>query len=91
MMNKEAMKSLLKGMSPDLTDNVIVLCGGTCYDCYRIMREDAGVMRKRMESNDMLAMLNIGAGGEHIVDTRIERPVRKITNATHILNILSTI
>lgn len=91
VVNKDKQHTMLKGMSPDLTDNLIVLCGGTCYDCYRIMREDAGVMRKRMESNDMLAMLNIGVGGERIVDTRIERPVRKITNATHILNILSTI
>ena len=32
MMRKEDMKKLLKGMSPDLFDNVILLCGGTCYD-----------------------------------------------------------
>ena len=35
MMAKEKMKTILKGMSPDLFDNVILLCGGTIYDCYR--------------------------------------------------------
>ena len=85
---KEKMKSLLKGMSPDLFDNVIQLCGATCYDCYRMLREDAGVMRQQMQADDMLAML--GVNGEREVDTRIHR-VQKIRNASEILNILSTI
>ena len=88
MMAKEKMKTILKGMSPDLFDNVILLCGGTIYDCYRLLRDDAGVMRKRMQSEDMLALLNVN--GENFVDTRIQRP-RKIRNASEILNVLSTI
>ena len=88
MMPKEKMKTILKGMSPDLFDNVILLCGGTIYDCYRLLRDDAGVMRKRMQSEDMLALLNVN--GDDFVDTRIQRP-RKIRNASEILNVLSTI
>ena len=88
MMAKEKMKTILKGMSPDLFDNVILLCGGTIYDCYRLLRDDAGVMRKRMQSEDMLALLNVN--GDDLVDTRIQRP-RKIRNASEILNVLSMI
>ena len=88
MLPKEKMKSLLKGMSPDLLDNVILLCGGTIYDCYRMLRDDAGVARKKMQAQEMLSLLNIN--GQEEVDTRIHR-VRKIRNAGEILNVLSTI
>lgn len=87
MMRKEDMKKLLKGMSPDLFDNVILLCGGTCYDCYRILRDDAGVMRKQVQASDMLTLLGVN---ENQIDTRLQR-VRKIRNASEILNVLSTI
>ena len=89
MMGKEKMKTLLKGMSPDLFDNVILLCGGTIYDCYRMLRDDAGVMRKQMQADDMLAMLNVMNGDIDNVDTRIHKP--RIRNASEILNVLSTI
>ena len=75
-------------MSPDLFDNIIILCGGACYDCYRILRDDSGIRRKQMESEDMLYMLNVNGRDEF--DTRIER-VKKIRNASNILNVLSTI
>ena len=88
MMDKEKMKTLLKGMSPDLMDNIILLCAGTIYDCHRMLREDAGVMKKKAESSDMLALLNVN--GEQNVDARINR-VKKIRNATDILKVLSTI
>ena len=88
VLEKEKQKKLLKGMSPDLFDNVIILCGGACYDCYRILRDDSGMRRKIMESEDMLSMLNIN--GKEEVDTRITR-VHKIRNASNILNILSAI
>lgn len=88
MMSKEAMKSLLKGMSPDLFDNIILLCGGQIYDCYRMLRDDAGVMRQRAQASDMLTMLNVN--DENVVDTRIHR-IRKIRNANEILNVLSSI
>ena len=88
MLPKEKMKALLKGMSPDLMDNIILLCGGTIYDCYRMLRDDAGIMRKKAQASDMLALLNVN--GQEEVDTRIHR-VRKIRNAGEILNILSTI
>ncbi len=87
-LEKEKQKTLLKGMSPDITDNIIMLCGGSCYDCYRILRDDAGVSRKRIESEDMLAFLNINHSdmeGDGI------RERRRIRNANEILNILSTI
>ena len=87
MMPKEKMKSILKGMSPDLFDNTILLCGGTIYDCYRMLRDDAGIMRKKLQAEDMLALLNVN--GDDFVDTRIQRP--RIRNASEILNILSTI
>ena len=88
MMAKEDMKKFLKGMSPDLFDNVILLCGGSIYDCYRMLRDDAGVSRRRSEANDMLALLNVnGEYGEN--NAPYER--KKIRNASEILNILSTI
>lgn len=89
MIQKEAMKSILKGMSPDLTDNIILLCGGQVYDCYRMLRDDAGVMRKKAEASDMLTLLNINE--EEEVDTRIHRVKKKIRNASDILNVLSNI
>lgn len=88
MLSKEQMKKLLKGMSPDLFDNVILLCGGLVYDCYRMLRDDAGIAKKRMQSNEMLALLNIGEGQEQ---TMPYQKKKKITNATGILNVLSSI
>ena len=88
MMPKDQMKATLKGMSPDLMDNIILLCGGKVYDCYRMLRDDAGVSRKRAEASDMLAFLNVN--GDEELDTRLHR-VKKIRNASEILNVLSTI
>jgi hypothetical protein len=87
MIDKEKMKTYLKGMSPDLFDNVILLCGGSIYDCYRMLTDDAGYRKKQMQAEDMLAMLNVN--GTEEVDTRIRKP--RIRNASEILNILSTI
>ena len=89
MISKEQMKPLLKGMSPDLFDNAILLCGGTCYDCHRMLREDAGIMRKKMQADDMLSLLNIDTN--NMQDEIMMRRKRKIRNANNILNILSTI
>ena len=88
MLPKEKMKALLKGMSPDLMDNIIVLCGGIIYDCYRMLRDDAGIVKKRIQADDMLSLLNVNS--EQETDTRIHR-VRKIRNASEILNVLSRI
>lgn len=88
MMTKEQMHQILKGMSPDLTDNIILLCGGLVYDCYRMLRDDAGIIRQKMQSEDMLALLNVN--NAEYEDSRIHR-VRKIRNASEILNVLSTI
>lgn len=88
MLPKEKMKTLLKGMSPDLMDNIILLCGGTIYDCHKMLRDDAGITRKRVQAEDMLSFLNVN--GQEEIDTRIHR-VRKIRNASDILNVLSTI
>ena len=88
MMNKEAMKSLLKGMSPDLFDNCILMCGSMIYDCHRMLRDDAGLMRKTLEASDMLSLL--GVNGQDEIDTRLERPKIKINN-DWMLQTLSTI
>ena len=87
MMSKEDMKKYLKGMSPDLFDNVILLCGGSIFDCYRMLRDDAGVTRSRMKSEDMLSMLNVS--GTEELDAIARKP--KIRNASEVLNILSRI
>ena len=88
MMNKEAMKSLLKGMSPDLFDNCILMCGSMIYDCHRMLRDDAGLMRKTLEASDMLSLLGVNGADE--IDTRLERPKIKINNEW-MLQTLSTI
>lgn len=88
VIDKVDQKRLIKGMSPDLTDNIIMLCGATCYDCYRMLRDDAGVMRKKMNADSIIGLLSVN--GEQEVDTRIHR-VNKIRNSNEILNILSSI
>ena len=88
MMNKDAMKTLLKGMSPDLFDNVILMCGSMIYDCHRMLRDDAGVMRKALEASDMLSLL--GVDRNSVIDTRVERKKIAVNNR-RILDILSTI
>lgn len=88
MMSKDSMKTVLKGMSPDLFDNVILMCGSMIYDCHRMLRDDSGLMRKTMEASDMLSILGVNADSE--IDDRIER--RKITiNNDWMLQTLSTI
>lgn len=86
MLPKDKMKSLLKGMSPDITDNIILLCGGTVYDCYKMLRDDAGVIRKQIQAEDMLSLLGVN-------EAEVYNPVkpRKIVNSDKILNILSSI
>ena len=88
VLEKEKQKTFLKGMSPDLTDNIIMLCGGTCYDCYRILRDDAGMAKKRMEDNDMLSFL--GADMPNQIGDGI-RTRKRIRNADEILEVLSMI
>lgn len=87
MLEKEKQKKLLKGMSPDLFDNVIMLCGGSFYDCYRMLATDAGMARKRMQSEEMFAMLDVG-GTREVTQSRVQQ---KIRNSHRILNILSSI
>lgn len=87
MLGKEQMKSLLKGMSPDLTDNIILLCGGMVYDCHRMLRDNAGIARRRLNDESMLSLL-------HVDDEPYAQPSyarKKIRNSTEILNVLSMI
>ena len=77
--------SHLKGFSPDLTDNIIMLCGATCYDCYRAIADDTGERRQRINSNDMLTYLNLDKPYE------TQKAKGKIVNSEKILQILSTI
>ena len=76
MIDKESMKkNYLKGMSPDLTDNIIMLCGRLVYDCHRMLRDDAGIMRKTMQASDMLEMLRVNVAQDAIIDER-KRSIR---------------
>lgn len=86
MLDKEDQKKYIKGMSPDLTDNIIMLCGATCYDCYRMLSEDSGYMRKKLNAEEMLGFFNVDSE-EQIVPYK--KP--KIRNSQEILNILSSI
>lgn len=88
MMDKSKMKTLLKGMSPDLTDNIILLCGGTVYDCHRMLRDDAGIVRRTMQPTDMLSMLNIN---DQDLDNSFVVKKKKIRNADEVLKVLSAI
>jgi hypothetical protein len=54
-----------------------------------MLRDDAGMARKKADASDMLALLNINDGDN--VDTRLERVRPRIRNASEVLNILSTI
>lgn len=83
VMDKAEQKKLIKGMSPDLTDNVIMLCGATCYDCHRMLRDDAGIARRRTNAEDMLSFLN---PNEIVTPTR-----QKIHHSDRILNIISSL
>ena len=87
-LDKKTQHKILKGMSPDLFDNVIMLCGGTYHDCYRMLSEDAGFMKKRMNANDMLAFFT--PNNDDNFDRKINK-AKKIYNANNILNILSSI
>lgn len=91
MLGKEQMKPMLKGMSPDLTDNIILACGGMVYDCYRMLRDDSGMMRKRANAEDMLALLNVNADVDGNDPMSFARPKKKIRNASEILKVLSSI
>lgn len=90
MLDKTKQHSLLRGMSPDLFDNVIMLCGGTCYDCYRMLSENAGRVKKRIDNASFLGMLNLNE--DNIKDERISAVERKkINNSSYILNILENL
>lgn len=87
VIEKVEQKRLIKGMSPDLTDNIIMLCGATCYDCYRMLRDDAGIMRKRMNIGDFVDAFSIND------DSQVVNPTKrmKIHQNNKILNIISSI
>lgn len=89
MLGKVEMKKLLKGMSPDLTDNIILMCGSMAYDCYRILRDDTGVTRSTLAANDMLSLLGVNSDSEMESQSRT-KPKIKVNN-DWVLNILSTI
>ena len=89
VISKEAMKqSYLKGMSPDLTDNIIMACGGLVYDTYKLLSEDSGISRKKIAAEEMLSLLHIGE--EDIANTNIGKK-HKISNMVGILDKLSSI
>ena len=81
---KKEQHALIKGFSPDLTDNIIMLCGGLCYDCYReLAGATGGELRRKLSLEDIMNQVNGTA-----------QPTRergKITNSDKILKILSSI
>ena len=57
VVDKEQQHSMMKGMSPDLFDNIIILCRGTYHTCYNMLRDDAGVVKRRLQASDMFSAL----------------------------------
>lgn len=88
VIGKEQMKQFLKGMSPDLTDNVIMLCGATCYDCYRMLRDDAGMVKRNISDDEMLGMLNVD---DEENATKQKMRIHHSTRIENIMNKLSMI
>lgn len=82
---KRNQHGLIKGFSPDLTDNVIMLCGALCYDCYRALAIDTGEARKKADMDSLLKAMS-GQG-----DVEIEPKRKKITNSRRILDIIGSI
>lgn len=89
IIDKADQKRLIKGMSPDLMDNIIMLCGATCYDCYRMLSDDAGIMKKKMNIGDFLDVL--GVNDESQIQQPYERKKMRIHQSDKILNIISSI
>lgn len=73
----------MKGFSPDLSDNIIMLCGGLCHDCYRALAQITGEERKKINDKDLLDFFKQD-------DTDTRKSKIKI-NSDKILNILSVI
>lgn len=90
VVDKEQQHSMLKGMSPDLFDNIIILCGGTYHTCYNMLRDDAGVVKRRLQASDMFSALHVNFNDELNVPP-FGGQKKAITNSTEILKILSTI
>lgn len=82
-LSKKHQYSKIRGMSPDLTDNIIMLCGGLIFDCYRALAQSTGDVRKKMSLDEVL----------NIVDTTtpFQKSKGKIVNSSKILNILNSI
>ena len=86
---KENQKSLLKGMSPDLTDNIIMLCGATCYDCYKMLRDDTGMVKRRtLESEDMLQLLDVANNAQDVVPPHYKNRIRHRENILQKLSMI---
>lgn len=82
---KKSQHGLIKGFSPDLTDNIIMLCGALCYDCYRALAINTGEAKKKMDMSNLLHELS----GQSDLDEEPKR--KKIINSSRILNIISSI
>lgn len=82
---KKTQHALIKGFSPDLTDNIIMLCGALCYDCYRALAIETGEARKKADMDSLLKAMS----GQEDIDTEPKR--KKITNSRRILDIIGSI
>jgi hypothetical protein len=85
-LSKRESHAYIKGFSPDLTDNIIMLCGGLIYDAYRALAAQTGEVRKKKTASDILQMFNEAAPADTPVKVQ-----KKITNSHRILDILSSI
>lgn len=86
-MAKEKQHSILKGFSPDITDNIIMRCGAAYSVCYEAIAKSTGKSATKLNAKDMLNLLNIDR------DYNIEEPIKKKVNfnSDKILKILSSI
>lgn len=82
---KKNQHGLIKGFSPDLIDNAIMLCGALCYDCYKALAIDTGEARKKADMGDLLKAMSGQA------DIEIQPKKKKITNSSRILDIINNI
>lgn len=88
-MPKERQHFSLKGMSPDLLDNVIMRCGTAYSVCYDAIAQFVGKSPNSFTSKDLLERLNID---KDYKEEKIDSDTKKIRiNSTEILNIFRNI
>ncbi|MDD4728878.1 MAG: hypothetical protein WCQ87_03085 [Parabacteroides sp.] len=86
---KEKQHYSLKGLSPDLIDNIIMRCGVAYSVCYEALAKLTGHSKMKFDANDILNYINMKPEQNMIKDAQTQN---KITlNSENILNIFSNL